>query len=74
MIRKYLSFGDQNIQCTAILPKMLKVLISILATIIVFFLKNNFHCNIPLDGGFLTIPILANSFKCSKSCNALKNK
>ena len=41
MIRKYSKFGDQNIQCTAILTKMLKVLISILATIIAFFPQKN---------------------------------
>ena len=73
MIRKNLSFCDQNLQFVAILSKKLNSFIFIFLNFDSSFFQNIFHCNIPLGHGFPAIPNLVNSFKCSESYNGQKN-
>ena len=58
---------DQNLKFVAYLYKKLKIFIFIFSNFGSSFFENDFHGNIPLSHGILTIPNLLNYFKCSKS-------
>ena len=60
-------------QFVAFLHQKLKILFFIFLTLIILYLQNNFHCNIPLAYVFPTMPNLLNSFKYSKSYTCPKN-
>ena len=65
LIRKVLSFCDQNLQFVSFQNKKLRIFIFIFFKFNSSLCQNIFHCNIPLTHGFTAIPNLLNCFKCS---------
>ena len=55
IIRSDCSFCDQNLQSVAILHKVRNFHLHFFFNSNSYFLQNNFHCNIPLGRGILTI-------------------